>query len=659
MDLDLDLDSEIRTLEVDHISETNSTLVAEDDLLGDFSGKLQVAKEVYSEIRREFAVWKAAYVAGFGVGPIARDAAVKIPAAVYKKPPTLPAPIDGPGIDCWEYDADGNITSSHSIPVTVIALPEFTRHSSYQFCTPSSRNIQARMFDNKSAPFIPYADDPRFPVDKYLRRFESCQWEKDHKDPDDEVIQFELARRLHIDHKFDAHIIETIFSALPEFNFRPLREANASGLIWEVSQRDLPDVIWADGVSSSQHVQLPPNFTASVLFDVDSRETWRALNRSLSTFCPELNCVQSFCGLHVLPEWDMYTEELKRQPAHVKSRDLLRLLKKQKRTACGEACFYRVFHNCEADPSDLEDHDFTFLHDMLKLDPDLNIPCDLAVICRLPCWQVFVYRTQCFIVDEDIMPLDRKRPKKKKKKGRKPKHTQESSDSQPCTHLGQCSEESGCPCFALDIRCKRNCRCPLDCPWRWRGCNSTCKKGKCDSKSCVCSIAGRECDPERCTKCDARDEHIHYPGAVPARNARCENVPIQRGEYKNLYVKSSTYGLGAFAAEDIAVNECIGEYVGELIDNIHEQVTHRELIQAHSGVNYCFGLDTGIIIDAHRVGNPTRFINDPRPGKPNCEARQRLVNGDPRIAIFAVQPIAKDNELLLEYGEGYWRKVDP
>ena len=75
----------------------------------------------------------------------------------------------------------------------------------------------------------------------------------------------------------------------------------------------------------------------------------------------------------------------------------------------------------------------------------------------------------------------------------------------------------------------------------------------------------------------------------------------------------------------------------------------------HIGLNYCFELNSTIVLDAARIGNETRYLNHSKDG--NCESRGslqtslidsywqsvithpcisvRLVNGEHRIGLFA------------------------
>ncbi|KAJ6606476.1 hypothetical protein DFH09DRAFT_1299721 [Mycena vulgaris] len=134
---------------------------------------------------------------------------------------------------------------------------------------------------------------------------------------------------------------------------------------------------------------------------------------------------------------------------------------------------------------------------------------------------------------------------------------------------------------------------------------------------------------------------------------------LQRREFKRFIIHRSNHGLGAFAAQKIAAGDPIGEYVGELF----EDVEHKEQTLKHSGLNYIFGLkETRAVVDGQFLGNPTHFLNDsvhvhpngPKSKPANCMAREGLVNGDRRLIILAGKNIKKGEELFLDYGEKYW-----
>lgn len=74
--------------------------------------------------------------------------------------------------------------------------------------------------------------------------------------------------------------------------------------------------------------------------------------------------------------------------------------------------------------------------------------------------------------------------------------------------------------------------------------------------------------------------------------------------------------------------------------------------------DYTMRLQPGLAIDAEHMGNEARFINDYRgvAKRPNValqEARDR--RGNPAMAVVALRPVGKGEELLLSYGKGFWQ----
>jgi hypothetical protein len=63
-------------------------------------------------------------------------------------------------------------------------------------------------------------------------------------------------------------------------------------------------------------------------------------------------------------------------------------------------------------------------------------------------------------------------------------------------------------------------------------------------------------------------------------------------------------------------------------------------------------------VDAQRVGNEGRFINDYRGTgvpKPNAEFRERTFEGELRMSVWsASRGINKGDEILVSYGKSWW-----
>ena len=118
--------------------------------------------------------------------------------------------------------------------------------------------------------------------------------------------------------------------------------------------------------------------------------------------------------------------------------------------------------------------------------------------------------------------------------------------------------------------------------------------------------------------------------------------------------KSGTHGRGVFALEDIAADETIIEYVGEII-------SWKEALRRHPhdpndpNHTFYFSLDDGRVIDALYGGNSARWIN--HSCDPNCEADE--VEG--RVFIKALRKIKAGEELNYDYGlvidEPYTKKL--
>jgi hypothetical protein len=145
---------------------------------------------VYSDVEAEFYAWKSEYVADLfsqlfnpSDSPTPAIQTFRLSSLISEQHQHQNTVKDC--IYICDYDTDGKtIKSECKVPLTVVRADNFLPHLPYQFCTPSSRSITASMINNKSAPFIPYPDDPTFPQECYLSSFDSFQWIDDQRDPD-------------------------------------------------------------------------------------------------------------------------------------------------------------------------------------------------------------------------------------------------------------------------------------------------------------------------------------------------------------------------------------------------------------------------------------------------------------------------------------------
>lgn len=138
----------------------------------------------------------------------------------------------------------------------------------------------------------------------------------------------------------------------------------------------------------------------------------------------------------------------------------------------------------------------------------------------------------------------------------------------------------------------------------------------------------------------------------------CRNSQIQKGAHKTLEIGRSCWGLGAFLTEPAKENDLLAEYVGELI--YEPTFDSRGDVATHRGRSYSFKLNSTFTLDSSYLGNSSRFIDHSssavhtRP--PNCRAYVRLVNGEHRIGIFALQDIETGSEILMDYGHDFFSK---
>ena len=122
---------------------------------------------------------------------------------------------------------------------------------------------------------------------------------------------------------------------------------------------------------------------------------------------------------------------------------------------------------------------------------------------------------------------------------------------------------------------------------------------------------------------------------------------------------------GLFAAKDLKAGSFILQYLGET----HAPLTSSSsLVDPHATSDYDLSLDRehGIGIDADKMGNEARFINDYRGigPKPNAEFREiwDVKTGERGMGVWVLpegksgkgKGIRKGEEVLVSYGRGFW-----
>ncbi|KAK8253954.1 hypothetical protein IWZ00DRAFT_213292 [Phyllosticta capitalensis] len=232
----------------------------------------------------------------------------------------------------------------------------------------------------------------------------------------------------------------------------------------------------------------------------------------------------------------------------------------------------------------------------------------------------------------------------------------------PCNHAGSC-EDAQCSCYRNEVTCEKSCGCSKSCQRRFSGCSCSQQRKTCwNNPKCPCFHLARECDPDVCLRCGAIEllDPVNRGCGLDDKEL-CQNVKIQRGSKKLTLMGTSTIedaGFGLYAAEDIRAGDYIGEYTGELISA--EEMVRREFYYERQGLKYVFNLtgenpahDEGTVdqaIDASKMGNELRLINNASEKFANCFVRIMMCNTVYRIGVFAGEDIPSGSELFFNYG---------
>lgn len=158
------------------------------------------------------------------------------------------------------------------------------------------------------------------------------------------------------------------------------------------------------------------------------------------------------------------------------------------------------------------------------------------------------------------------------------------------------------------------------------------------------------CEPQACNcKGECEDDCINRLVLAECPSShRCQNQKIQRHEWSPGLEKFMTdnKGWGVKTKLSIKKGEFILEYVGEVVSD--QEFKHRMATRyTHDTHHYCLHLDGGLVIDGHRMGGDGRFVN--HSCQPNCEMQKWSVNGQFRMALFALRDIKSGEELTYDY----------
>ncbi|KAK2009574.1 SET domain-containing protein [Colletotrichum eremochloae] len=353
---------------------------------------------------------------------------------------------------------------------------------------------------------------------------------------------------------------------------------------------------------------------------------------------------------------------------------------------CKRKC-YRILDSGSSDDAQSKPwtEDETFLLRSLYSILDHNkvrvkAQCATAEILDRECWDVHRHLQSLGIRLPPITKIDQPRAKNLPWYDRKKKmligdwqdHTNSHDtkvrpSNDPCHHEGPCTADNECPCVLNDILCERFCRCTEDCcAYKFTGCachasGKTCLQKQKEGRPCICVQLNRECDPDLCGTCGAVER------ADPANRhddalfqTGCQNTAIQRGVSKAVILGKSQLegcGYGLFTVEDIAQDEFVIEYKGELIvadEGVRREARRGEAFSIEKSTSYVFSLldYEGIWVDAAIYGNLSRYINHAVENA-NVQPGILYVNGEFRIRFTATRNIKAGEELFFNYGENF------
>jgi hypothetical protein len=128
---------------------------------------------------------------------------------------------------------------------------------------------------------------------------------------------------------------------------------------------------------------------------------------------------------------------------------------------------------------------------------------------------------------------------------------------------------------------------------------------------------------------------------------------VRRGFTADVYLAkvNDQIGHGLFANQPIYVGDIIGEYTGvvEPSKGNDEAAKNPYLYRYLTGGD---GKQERYEINAREKGNYTRFINHSE--YPNAQSIEVFVDGAWHALLVATKPLQPGNQILFDYGEGYW-----
>lgn len=159
--------------------------------------------------------------------------------------------------------------------------------------------------------------------------------------------------------------------------------------------------------------------------------------------------------------------------------------------------------------------------------------------------------------------------------------------------------------------------------------------------------------PELLSTIQEKMSNLHAKGKLSKRELWLGSYygrELQSAHFPDVRISwiNSQVGWGVFANRHFKKGEWIGEYCG-----LVRKRRKKDRLNA-----YCFEyrlsqeVATKYLIDAENQGNLARFIN--HSSNPNLITDLVYCNGLPHVILTVKNPVAKNEQLLYDYGPDYW-----
>ena len=275
---------------------------------------------------------------------------------------------------------------------------------------------------------------------------------------------------------------------------------------------------------------------------------------------------------------------------------------------CSESCFHKEENLRRAPSSEWTVDQIILLETLMPAYSNYEAAsCFLRLGIRKPCAEIYA-KLHSLRIDREDQTDDTSEPEaatsstKNKRIASKIDWTETKTANHdnrvpfvPCFHKGAC-RRGVCDCFDNDVACEKQCFCPGDCDWRFRGCLCAKKARACSREKCICWRLNRECDADLCGACGARE--LVDPanrGNSHLLDHHCSNVNLQLGKPKRTFLgNSQVAGYGLFMGETVKTGEYLGEYTGEIVST--DEADRRGRIYDKRGLSYLFDLNKGDLL---------------------------------------------------------------